>query len=312
MLIRVPQGWEIPEREAVSESVYFNRREVLKSAGFLGVSGLLASSSVTAAPPNIFPAKRNPAFTLDRPLTPEFASTGFNNYYEFTIDKEGVKNEVSRFQPFPWKTEISGLVKKPLTIDIDDIFKKMPMEERLIRHRCVEAWSMSVPWTGFPLSALIKLVEPKPEAKFVRFTSVKRPAEMPGIYSQPWYPWPYYEAIRIDEAMNPLSFMVVGMYGKLLPKQNGAPLRIHMPWKYGFKSLKAITKIEFLPAQPATFWNHLQPEEYGFYAPVNPQRPHPRWSQAYEKVIPTMERRPTLKYNGYEQWVAGMYNGQEV
>lgn len=306
MLIRIPQGWQLPEREATPESIYWNRREVLQSAGFLGATGLLS-----AVPAGVLPAKRNAAFTLDRPITEEWAATGFNNFYEFGIDKEEVKNRVDRYKTDPWKIEVKGLVNKPVTLDLDDLIKRMPVEERLYRHRCVEAWSMAVPWTGFAFPHLIKLVEPKPEAKFVRFTSVNRPKEQPGIVEQPWYPWPYTEALRMDEARNDLTFLVIGLYGKPVHKQNGAPIRFAIPWKYGFKSLKAVTTIEFVDKQPPTFWNKLQPSEYGFYANVNPQRPHPRWSQATEKVIPRMEVRPTLPYNGYGQWVATMYNGKE-
>jgi sulfoxide reductase catalytic subunit YedY len=187
----------------------------------------------------------------------------------------------------------------------------MPLEERLYRFRCVEAWSMAVPWTGVPFSTLAKLVQPKPEAKFVRFVSVRRPEEMPGVPSQPWYPFPYYEALRMDEAMNPLTMIVTGMYGKPLPKQNGAPIRMIAPWKYGYKSPKSLVKIEFVATQPKTFWNDLQPKEYGFYSNVNPAVPHKRWSEAEEKVLPTGALRPTLPYNGYERFVAGMYKGDE-
>jgi sulfoxide reductase catalytic subunit YedY len=203
------------------------------------------------------------------------------------------------------------LVGKPRTFDLDDILKLFPVEERLYRHRCVEAWSMAVPWTGFALADLIRKLEPAREAKFVRFITARRPDQMPGITRYTWYPWPYYEALRMDEAMNPLTFVVTGMYGKLLPKQNGAPVRLATPWKYGFKSIKSIECIEFVAARPETFWNKLQPAEFGFYSNVNPRKPHPRWSQATEKVIPQMERVETLPFNGYGKWVAGMYTGKE-
>ena len=293
----------IKEREVTPESVYLNRRQILSAAGFLGVERLLCAAGAV---------QRNPEFVLDRPITNEAAVLSYNNFYEFHgTDKLAVKDLVGKFTIHPWTVEVGGLVNNPKTFDIDDLLRTMPLEERLYRHRCVEAWSMAVPWTGFPLSALVKLVEPKPEATFVRFISVKRDKEMPGIPSQPWYPWPYFEALRMDEAMNPLTLVVTGLYGKPLPKQNGAPIRIVLPWKYGFKSAKSLVKIEFVKSQPATFWNKLQADEYGFYANVNPKKPHPRWSQAVERGIPTMERRPTLPYNGYEKYVAAMYKGGE-
>jgi len=307
MLIRVPRGWEIPEREATPESVYLHRRQLLKAAGFLGMERLLAAAG--AGP---YPAKRNPSFTLDRPITEEWASTGYNNFYEFNEeDKTAVKDMVGNFRISPWKIEVKGLVQMPRWFDVDDLVRTMPLEERLYRHRCVEAWSMAVPWTGFQFSELVKQVQPKPEAKYVRFESVYRPKEMPGQVKYTWYSWPYFEGLRMDEAMNPLAFMVTGLYGKPIPKQNGAPIRMALPWKYGFKGAKSIVKIEFIAKEPDTFWHRSGPTEYGFYSNVNPNRPHPRWSQATEKVIPNMERRPTLMYNGYEKWVAGMYNGKE-
>jgi len=309
MLIKIPRGWEIPECEATPEDIYLNRRTLLKAGGFLTMQGLLAAATDGKSP---YPAKQNPEFTLDRPVTEEWASTGYNNFYEFNAEnKQAVKDEVGKFITSPWKIQVSGLVAKPQTLDLDDLLKTFPLEERLYRHRCVEAWSMAVPWTGFPLAELIKKLQPKPEAKFVRFITAKRPDQMPGINRYNWYPWPYFEALRMDEAMNPLAFVVTGMYGKPVPKQNGAPIRIASPWKYGYKSPKSIERIEFVAEQPETFWHKLQPIEYGFYSNVNPNKPHPRWSQATEKVIPKMERRPTLAYNGYEKWVASMYTGKE-
>lgn len=302
MLIKIPRGWEIPEREATPESVYHNRRAFLKAAGFAGLGSLLQ-----AAPPVV----RNDKYPLDRPITEEWAATGFNNFYEFTLDKPRVKDMVGQFTISPWKIEVGGLVNKPKTYDVDDLLQRMPLEERLYRMRCVEAWSMAVPWTGFPISALIKEVEPKPEAKFMRMVTALKPDQMPGIKSQPHYPWPYFEALRLDEAMNELALFVTGIYGKPLPKQNGAPFRLIVPWKYGLKSIKSIVKIEFTAKQPQTLWAQVGPTEYGWYSNVNPKKAHPRWSQAFEKVIPTMARRPTLPYNGYEQFVAALYKGNE-
>jgi len=316
MLIKIPRRWEIPEREATPESTFMNRRQILASAGFLGVQGLIANAiadRANAADASVYAAKRNPAFTLDRPITEEFAATGYNNFYEFDAEnKENVKNVVGKFNTAEWKIQVSGLVSKPVTLLVDDLVKKQPLEERLYRHRCVERWSMAVPWVGFPLAELIKQLQPKPEAKFIRFVTAKRPDEMPGIKKYSNYSFPYFEGLRMDEAMHPLAFCVVGMYGKILPKQNGAPFRIAIPWKYGYKSPKSIEKIEFVAKEPGTFWNQLQPSEYGFYSNVNPKKPHPRWSQAVEQVIPRMERRPTLPYNGYEAEVGGLYNGKEV
>ncbi len=294
MLIEITQDWQIPEREATPEAAYFSRRSLLG----------LAALPLAGAP-------RNAAYPIDRPLTEEWAVTSYNNYYEFSSNKQKVKDLVGGFKLRPWAVEIGGLCDKPQTLSIDDILK-FPAEERTYRHRCVEAWSMAVPWIGFALSDLLKRAEPKPAAKFVRFISVNRPSEMPGINTSGGFPWPYHEALRMDEAMHPLAFAVTGMYGKTLPAQNGAPLRLAIPWKYGFKGAKAIVKIEFVASQPATSWNTAAPREYGFYANVNPKTPHPRWSQAVEQIIPTMGRRPTLLYNGYEKWVAGMYNGSEA
>jgi sulfoxide reductase catalytic subunit YedY len=306
MLIRIRQDWELLERDATPQGVWLNRRQILKAAGFLG-----AGSLVDAAEGSPYPAKRNESFELDRPITEEWAAAGYNNFYEFHgTDKQAVKNLVGKFVVRPWTVEVTGLVNKPATFDLDDLERKMPLEERLYRFRCVEAWSMAVPWTGFPFSDLAKLVEPKPQAKYVRFVSAFRKNQMPLVNSA-HYPFPYYEGLRLDEAMNPLCMLVTGMYGKPLPKQNGAPIRIIAPWKYGYKNPKSIVRIEFTAKQPKTFWNDLHAVEYGFYSNVNPKKPHPRWSQATEKIIPQMKVVPTQLYNGYEKYVAGMYKGNE-
>ncbi len=302
MLIRIPKGWEMPEREATPESVYWNRRQILAAAGLLAGPSLLAGT---------YPGKKNEEFTLDRAITPEWAATGYNNYYEFDpYAKEGLANLTGKFVISPWMVSVQGQVKEPKQYDLDDLLKKFPFEERLYRFRCVERWAMAVPWTGFPLSELIKMVEPKPAAKYIRFVTANRPKEMPGMAKAP-YPWPYFEGLRMDEAMNPLTMVVTGLYGKPLPKQNGAPVRIVVPWKYGYKSIKSVVTMDFTSNEPPTFWNRLISNEYGFYSNVEPKKAHPRWSQAQEQLIPTMERRPTLQYNGYEKYVAGMYNGKE-
>lgn len=297
MYIRIPKGWELPAGSITPEKHYWGRRELLLAAGFSGV--------LAAAP-------RNERYKLDRPLTPEWAAKSYNNFYEYTIEKNRVKDLVGDFQPRPWTVEIKGEVAKPLKFSIEDLEAQMPIEERTYRHRCVEAWAMAVPWMGFPLAHLLKMAEPTSKARWVRFEGVSRPKEMPGVRYSGTYDWPYHEALRLDEAMNELAFLVTGLYGKPLPKQNGAPLRLVTPWKYGFKSIKLIAKIELVKDRPATFWNTAVPEEYGFYSNVNPKRPHPRWSQAVEQVLPNMDRVATLPYNGYGEFVAHMYKGNEI
>lgn len=310
MLIKTPRGWEIPEREATPESVYRNRRQILQAMGFVGMAGL-AEQAFGAAGEDLYPAKRNAKYTLDRPITPEQVGTGYNNFYEFTLDKPRVKFMVDPFEIEPWKVKVHGLVNNPKTYDIDDLVRKFPLEERLYRFRCVETWAMAVPWTGFNISHLIKDVDPQADAKYIRMVTVYRPDEMPGIKSQSHYPWPYFEALTIEEAMNELALFVTGIYGKPLPKQNGAPFRLITPWKYGLKSIKSIVEIEFTKKKPPTLWNRVAPNEYGWYSNVNPKRPHPRWSQAMDRMIPDGAQRPTLLYNGYEEFVAGMYKGAE-
>lgn len=324
MLIKSPKPWEIPENLITPESVYLNRRQFLKSAGVLGIGAwallsgclsecLAAGDEVKEVSETIpkssapYPLTRNLNYKVDRPITRELVAASYNNYYEFTTDKDRVWKLAHQFETHPWKIEIGGEVHKPKTFDIDELIKKMPLEERAYRHRCVEAWSMVVPWSGFPLSALIKEVEPTANAKYVRMVSFLRPSQAPGQKNQPWYPWPYYEGLTIEEAMNELTLMVTGIYGHELPKQHGAPLRLATPWKYGFKSIKAIVKIEFTKKQPKTFWNDQAPAEYDFAANVNPAVPHPRWSQATEQVIDTGERIPTRLYNGYGEYVAQLY-----
>lgn len=315
MLIRKKKRWGIPERLATPEETFLNRRRFLQQLG-MGSVGLMGGISsldawVNAAgvmpQPNIYPAKRNAKYVLDRPLTDEFAATHYNNFYEFTTDKRGVADLVGKFKTQPWTIAIKGMVAKPKTFDLDELIKLMPVEERLYRFRCVEAWAMAVPWTGFPMKALIDLVEPTAKAKFVRMVSFNRPNEAPGMAEQSWYPWPYFEGLRLDEAVNELTFAAIGLYGKPMPKQNGAPLRLVVPWKYGYKSIKSIVEIEFTDKQPPTFWNKIAPSEYGFLSNVDPDVPHPRWSQAIERMIPSMEERPTLTYNGYKEFVAYLY-----
>lgn len=310
MLLKAPKGWAIPEREATPEGVWFGRRELLKGLGFVGVQGLLGQAFGAVAP-DLYPAKQVGKYTLDRPVTPEAAATGYNNFYEITLDKKRVKDLVGKFQIEPWKVEVKGLCNNPKTYDIDDLVRQFPLEERLYRFRCVETWAMAVPWTGFPLAGLVKAADPRSDAKYIRMVTVLRPDEMPGLKSQSHYPWPYFEALTLEEATNELALMVTGIYGKPLPKQNGAPIRLIAPWKYGLKCIKSIVEIEFTSKRPPTLWNKVGGDEYGWYSNVNPKRPHPRWSQAMDRLIPTGEERPTLPYNGYEEYVGALYTGKE-
>ena len=319
MLIKNPRGWEIPESQAIPEDVFHSRREILRGMGFAGAASLLPTALQGAAEDeSLYPAKRNTKYTLDRPLTAEAVAIGYNNFYEFTLDKGQVRHQIDQFKIDPWAVKVSGLVNNPKTYDIDDLVRRFPLEERLYRFRCVEAWSMAVPWTGFPMSALLKEVDPKPEARFIRMVTAHRPAEMPGIISQPHYDWPYEEALTLDEAMNELALFCTGLYGKPLLKQNGAPIRAIIPWKYGLKNIKSIVAIEVTKKRPPTLWNKAAPTEYGWYSNVNPKKPHPRWSQAQEKLLALgpggslmYSMRPTLMYNGYEAFVSELYTGKE-
>lgn len=266
-----------------------------------------AKGSKGEATLGLYPAPRNPKYTIDpRKLTEEDVAARYNNYYEFTTDKEGVWKVAKDYDPGPWSVELAGLCEKPAVLDLDELRKVAPLEERLYRFRCVEAWSMAVPWVGYPLSKLIELAKPKPEAKFVRFVS-KLDKTMPGVKSQAWYKWPYYEGLSMAEAMNELTLLCTGIYGHPLPNQHGAPVRIITPWKYGYKSPKGVAKIEFVAEQPPTFWNDLAPIEYDFSSNVNPTIPHPRWTQASERVIPTGERVETMMFNGYGDYVENLY-----
>ncbi len=323
-IIRIPESWEIPEREVTSEAAFFNRRSFLKSligasvgATILPILGCDDSSENMALEKTLNTAKLkanvNPAFSaVDRPVTDQSLAGQYNNFYEFG----GTKSIWPAAQALPtddWKVEVSGLVKNPRTYDLDDIKKTFPLEERIYRFRCVEAWSMVIPWIGFGMRELIAAVEPTSQAKFVRFTSYydKNITTGPSFHLGK-LPWPYTEGLRLDEMANELAFFAVGVYDHILPKQHGAPLRAVLPWKYGFKGAKSIAKIEFLDTQPATFWNTLDSHEYDFEANVNPTKPHPRWSQATEKFVSkgpklTWEKRPTLPYNGYGEYVANLY-----
>lgn len=254
-----------------------------------------------------YPARRNAQFVLDRPLTDETYAASYNNFYEFSVFKRGVYKKSRRLKTSPWQIEIAGLVEKPRVFDIDDLIRALPLEERLYRFRCVEAWAMAVPWTGIPMKDFIDKVQPLSAAKFVRFVTFMKP-DIATNQNPSKGPWPYSEGLFMAEAMNELTLLATGIYGHPLPKQHGAPLRLVVPWKYGFKSIKSIVRIEFTADQPRTFWHSNRPEEYDFVANVRPDIPHPRWSQATEKLIDTGERRATLPYNGYGEWVAKLYS----
>jgi sulfoxide reductase catalytic subunit YedY len=311
MLIKIKRGWEMRESEATPEALYFDRRRVVQAMG-LGAIALategIGASALAAVPPDpsagLYPVKRNEKYTLDRPVTEEKLPANYNNFYEFTEDKDV---DADALPVRPWTVEIDGMVPKKMTLDIDDILKRMPLEERLYRHRCVEAWSFAVPWSGFPLKALIDLAEPLGSAKYVQMVTFQNPKFAPGQKAF-YYPWPYTEGLTMAEATNELAFMVTGMYGHPVLRQDGAPLRLAVPWKYGFKSVKSIVKITFTDQRPKTFWEALQASEYGFWANVNPAVPHPRWSQADERVLGMSGRRPTLIWNGYGEFVAHMYD----
>lgn len=317
MLIRRTRGWEIPESRVTPEAVMLGRRAMLGASALAAaglatpaqaqLGGLFGSSMPSAKARALQPlqATRNPKYEGGRAITAEMQATTYNNYYEFGLSKS-VYGAAQALVVEPWTIEIAGMVSKPRKIGFDDLMKQMPIEERVYRHRCVETWAMTVPWTGFPLSKLVALAEPSSGAKFITFTTLADKKTMPGL-GQRFYPWPYLEGLTLEEATNELAFMVVGMYGKTLPSQNGAPLRVSLPWKYGFKSAKSIVKIEFTDKRPVSFWESLQDEEYGFWANVNPAVPHPRWSQATETLLGSDERVPTQIWNGYGEFVAAMY-----
>ncbi len=309
------RGWEIPERLATPEHLFINRRAFLAAGGasLLALSPALAHAQrVTDLPDptkGLYPAKHNDNFTLDRPVTDEKVNTNYNNFYEFGSSKT-IAKAAQALKLRPWTIKIDGMVEKPQEIGIDDLIRKMTLEERLYRHRCVEAWSMAVPWSGFPLAKLVELAKPLSSAKYLRMETFLDPKIAPG-QRQTWYPWPYVEGLTIAEATNELAFLVTGAYGKPVSKQMGAPIRLALPWKYGFKSIKSIVRFNFTDQRPKSYWESLQGGEYGFWANVNPEVAHPRWSQASEELIGLGERRPTLLFNGYADYVAGLYKGLE-
>jgi len=315
MLIKRPD--DIKSSEITDKKLYLNRRRFIQAAG-LGAAGIgsgLLLPSMFGNMDEARAAKKLEGFTkgkfgTDEPLTPLKDITSYNNFYEFGTDKGDPKRHSGSLKTRPWTVEVEGEVKKPRTFGIEELLK-MPLEERVYRMRCVEAWSMVIPWIGFELSHLIKAVEPTNNAKYIQFVTLFDPEQMPG-QRRGILDWPYVEGLRMDEAMNPLTIMGVGLYGEVMPNQNGAPIRLVVPWKYGFKSGKSIVKIRFVEDEPPTSWNMAAPQEYGFYSNVNPTVNHPRWSQASERRIGDFFRRKTLMFNGYEEQVAHLYKGMDL
>ena len=311
-LIRRP-GWHLPDALATPEALVFNRRSLLAGAAATALAPALARAQRTAdaldPTADLYPARRNDKYTLDRPITDERINGHYNNFYEFGMDKE-VADRAQALLTRPWTIKIDGMVEQPIEIGIDDLIRKVGLEERTYRHRCVEAWSMAIAWTGFPFAKLLDLARPLGSAKYVRMESFLD-RKMATGQRMTWYPWPYVEGLTMGEATNELAFLVTGAYGHPLAKQHGAPLRLAVPWKYGFKSAKSIVRFSFVEKRPVGLWEELQSSEYGFWANVNPAVPHPRWSQATEEVIGTGERRPTLIFNGYGEYVADLYKGLE-
>lgn len=341
--------WHLPDSAATDRTLYQNRRQVIRSLGLgaiglatLGAAGCAPSGGVTTPPsrPTTTPAtvRRNPPpqGPLDtipanaprtgypappsaasfpgpgRPLTERLTASSYNNFYEFRNqgDLKDLWALTGDYEPYPWTIQVRGEVERPFTLDLETLLREVALEERTYRFRCVEAWSMTIPWTGFPLKTLIERCRPNSNARFVRFVSANRPEQMPGLASSPWYPWPYYEALRMDEAMHDLAFVATGMYGEPLPKQNGSPLRLALPWKYGYKGPKAFVYMEFTRDRPPTFWEDLQPAEYSWLSNVNPFVPHPRWTQASERFLRSDtlgERVNTLLFNGYGREVGDLY-----
>jgi methionine sulfoxide reductase catalytic subunit len=309
------------QSEVTPPEVYFNRRAILRAgavaAGAIGtgilyrkLNGVELVQTKTAEVAGV-QKPSDPAFVVNEAKTPYESITNYNNFYEFTTNKDGVAKAAAGFKTDGWRVNVGGLVHKPKVFDLDALRRVSPPEERIYRMRCVEAWSMVVPWLGYSLSKLLSLVEPMASAKYVAFETLHDPKRMPG-QSSDVLDWPYVEGLRIDEAMHPLALLTTGLYGRELPPQDGAPVRMIIPWKYGFKGIKSIVKITLVDKQPPTSWNKYGADEYGFYANVNPKHPHPRWSQATEQRIGESGRRKTLMFNGYADQVASLYSGMDL
>ncbi len=321
------RGWELPESAATPEPVFCARRQLVKAlaAGpiLAAVPGLLSACDDASQAPKgaaraaasgdpsagLYPVTRNLRYRVDRPETAEKYATEYNNFYEFGSSKS-ISENAQKLIIRPWTVKIDGEVEKPFDIAIDDLLRKMPLEERVYRFRCVEAWAMTVPWSGFPLKALVDLARPLSSAKYLRMETFNDSSMAPG-QKQVWYPWPYIEGLSLAEANHELAFIATGLYGKPIPRQNGAPLRLVAPWKYGFKNIKSIVRISFTKDRPKTFWESMGPSEYGFWANVNPEVSHPRWSQASETLIGENKRVDTQLFNGYAEYVADLYKGME-
>ena len=316
--MQIKKAQDIRSSEITPKSLYLNRRKFLAGAAIAGAAaatglGLreIVSPRTTVLASNKIDGIQKSPFSTTETITPYKDVTTYNNYYEFSTDKDGPAKLAQNFRTRPWKVKIDGLVDKKQELDIDAILKMAPPEERIYRHRCVEGWSIVVPWVGFSLSELIKRANPTSKAKFVEFTTILDLTQMPGQQRQV-LEWPYVEGLRMDEAMHPLTLLGFGMYGEDLPKQDGAPIRLVVPWKYGFKSAKAIVRIRFTEKQPLNTWNISAPREYGFYSNVNPNVDHPRWSQAKERRLGEFFKRPTLMFNGYGDQVASLYTGMDL
>jgi methionine sulfoxide reductase catalytic subunit len=324
-LIRKRRVWELPGSSITKEELAFDRRAAMKLLGASAAAVLTGCYRTVEGVPSVaitgpcldvpsgnpwgerMDASRNEAYSVpERAITEEQQAKRYNNFYEYSTSKEGVCRLVHGLPIAPWTIRVSGLVQNPGDYGLDDLLARMPLEERLYRLRCVEAWAMTIPWVGFPLSDFIRLVEPLSNAKYVRFVAANEPIVMPGVQASPQLPWAYHEALRLDEALNELAFLATGMYGRPLPVQNGAPIRLVVPWKYGYKSIKAITELELLEELPSTFWPTAS-SEYEFFGNVNPEVPHPRWSQANETIIGPNEVVPTQLFNGYAELVAHLY-----
>ena len=318
MLIKSKPAWMLPESHATPEHFFNDRRGLVKVlaagplwAGVAGAGLLAGGWAVAAEDPSsgLYPVMRNLRYRLDRPVTAEDIVTSYNNFYEFGSHKQ-ISGAAQALRIRPWTVTIDGMVEKTITVDIDALLKRMVLEERLYRHRCVEAWSIAVPWSGFPMKDLVAFARPASGAKYVVMQTFHDKSMAPG-QKQFWYPWPYVEGLTIEEAVSELAFIGTGAYGKPMPRQNGSPLRLVVPWKYGFKSIKSIIRFTFTDQRPKTFWEAVQPAEYGFWANVNPKVDHPRWSQATEKVLGANKRVPTLLFNGYGEFVAHLYKALE-
>ncbi|HET9370146.1 MAG TPA: protein-methionine-sulfoxide reductase catalytic subunit MsrP [Vicinamibacterales bacterium] len=317
MIVKSKKPWDLPHSEVTPEGAYRSRREFLRAAGIAGVGAaaggfLLTDRTPVAAAQAALQFTKNPKLSTSEPQNSYEQITSYNNFYEFGTGKGDPAMNAHALKVKPWTVRIDGHVAKPADYALEDVLKPHPLEERVYRFRCVEAWSAVIPWIGFPLAALLKRVQPTSQAKYVAFTTLLRPAEMRGQRSGA-LEWPYVEGLRLDEAMNELTLMTVGLYGKELPNQNGAPLRLIVPWKYGFKSIKSIVKISLVDKEPPTSWNIANPSEYGFYSNVNPEVDHPRWSQKRERPLGALlQNKPTVKFNGYGDQVASLYAGMDL